>query len=409
MRSPWQNDPTSQHSVPFITIPAFVKVSFKLYSWFVSPMCLSLNDLFPKPSKTAMRIALLTPLALVAGVMLLAACGHGEDAVEDSGNRDRPDRSLPVRAAEIGARDLSRIVRLSAPVEPMRTIRLAARTDGVMTEVLVEEGDRVDAGEMLARIDVREQRAELARARARLAEREATFQRMQQLRERDYVDAAQYETARAELEIARSDLELWQTRVDFGTVTSTIDGTVVERYIEPGEAVSRHEPLFAIADLSSLVARLGVSELDVGNLRMGDGVVVEIDAIDGSNPIGGVIRRIFPAADETSRLITVEVELPEALEMGLRPGFLARARLLVDSRPDVLAVPSVSVGEERGQHFVMLINGDSRLERREIEAGVIRGAWREVIGGLEAGEEVVAANPLEMNAGERVRIVDWVE
>jgi len=356
-----------------------------------------------------MRTAFLTPFALVMGVLLLAACGSGEEATEESSDRDRSDRSLPVRAAEAGARDLSRVVRLSAPVEPMRTIRLASRTDGVMTEVLVEEGSEVEAGEALARIDVREQRAELARARATLAEKEANFQRMEQLRERNYVDAAQYETARAELEIARSDVELWQTRVDFGNVVSTIDGTVVERYIEPGEAVSRHEPLFAIADLSSLVTRLGVSELDVGNLRVGDSVVVQIDAVDGRNPVGGVIRRIFPAADETSRLITVEVELPEARDLGLRPGFLARATVLVDSRPEVLAVPSVAVGEERGQHFVMLINGDNRLERRDIQAGVIRGAWREVIGGLEHGEEVVAANPLEMNAGERVRIVDWVE
>ena len=352
---------------------------------------------------------MLTPFALVVGVLLLAACGNGEDAAEEARERERSDRELPVRAAETGPRDLSRIVRLSAPVEPMRTIRLAARTDGVMTEVLVEEGDVVAADEVLARIDVREQRAELARARASLAEKEANFKRMDQLRERNYIDAAQYETARAELEIARSDVELWQTRVDFGTVSSTIAGTVVERYIEPGEAVSRHEPLFAIADLSSLVARLGVSELDVGNLRVGDSVVVQVDAVDGGNPISGVIRRIFPAADETSRLITVEVELPEARQFGLRPGFLARARLLVDSRPEVLAVPTVSVGEERGQHFVMTINGDGKLERREIRAGVIRGAWREVISGLQAGDEVVAANPLEMTAGERVRVVDWVE
>ena len=356
-----------------------------------------------------MRTVISISLALVVGAMILSGCGNGEDAAGASQNRNQGERTLPVRAAETAPRDLSRIVRLSAPVEPMRTIRLAARTDGVMTEVLVEEGDEVAADEVLARIDVREQRAELARARASLSEKEANFERMDQLRERDYIDAAQYETARAELEIARSDVELWQTRVDFGTVMSTIDGTVVERYIEPGEAVSRHEPLFAIADLSSLVARLGVSELDVGNLRVADSVVVQVDAVDGGNPIGGVIRRIFPAADETSRLITVEVELPEARALGLRPGFLARARLLVDSRPGVLAVPSVAVGEERGQHFVMLVNGDSRLERREIEAGVIRGAWREVISGLEPGEEVVAANPLEMNSGERVRIVDWVE
>jgi RND family efflux transporter MFP subunit len=358
-----------------------------------------------------MRIGFLTPLALVLGTLVLAGCGdndsdNGADAEQARG---QSDRSLPVRAAETGMRDLSRVVRLSAPVEPMRTIRLATRTEGVVTDVLVEEGDVVAADEVLARIDVREQRAELARARARLAEKDANFERMERLRERDYVDAAQFETARAELEIARSDVELWETRVDFGTVSSTIDGTVVERYIEPGEAVSRHEPLFAIADLSSLVARLGVSELDVGNLRVGDGVVVDIDAVAAGNPIGGVIRRIFPSADETSRLITVEVELPEAGQMGLRPGFLARARLLVDSRPEVLAVPSVAVGEERGQHFVMLINGDNRLERREIEAGVIRGAWREVVSGLEAGEPVVAANPLEMSSGEQVRVVEWME
>ena len=356
-----------------------------------------------------MRIAFLTPMGLLLGAVLVSACADREEAGQDGPGDGRESRSLPVRAAETDTRDLSRIVRLSAPVEPMRTIRLATRTEGVVTDVLVEEGDEVQAGEVLARIDVREQRAELSRATARLAEKEANFERMQQLRERDYIDAAQYETARAELEIARSDVELWQTRVDFGTVTSTIDGTVVERHIEPGEAVSRHEPLFAIADLSALVARLGMSELDIAGLRVGDGVVVTLDAVDGNNPVGGVIRRIFPAADEMSRLITVEVELPDAGDLGIRPGFLARARVLVDSRPEVLAVPSVSVGEERGQHFVMLINGESRLERRDIEAGVIRGAWREVVSGLEPGEEVVAANPLEMNTGERVRIVDWVE
>ena len=356
-----------------------------------------------------MRIAFPTLFALLLGAFLVAGCGSDEQAADQARQDARQDRSLPVRAAETGSRDMSRSVRLSAPVEPMRTIRLAARTEGVLTAVLVEEGDTVRSGEVLARIDVREQQAELARARARLAEKQANFKRMEQLRERDYIDAAQFETARAELQIAESDVELWQTRVDFGIVTSTIDGTVVERHMEPGEAISRHAPLFAIADLSSLVVRLGMSELDIAGLRVGDSVVITLDAVDGSNPVGGVIRRIFPAADDLSRLITVEVELPDARDLGIRPGFLARAQVLVDSRPDVLAVPAVSVGEERAQHFVMVINGESRLERRDIEAGVTRGAWREVVGGLEPGEEVVAANPLEMTTGERVRIVDWVE
>ncbi len=343
---------------------------------------------------------------LLAAALAFALVGCGSDPEPETGSGSPERRALPVQAIEVTPRDLSRRVQVSAPVEPMRIIRLAGRTEGVLTEVLVEDGDDVSAGQLLASIDVREQQAELHRARARVDEKRASFERMQQLMERDYIDTASYEAARAELAIAESELELWQTRVEFGTVTATIDGTVVARYVEPGEAISRHEALFSIADLSSLVVRLGVSELDVRNLRMGDAVVLQVDAVAEQNPLAGMVRRIFPSAEVDSRLITVEVELPDAREAGVRPGFLARAQLLVDQREGVLAVPAGSVAESRGEHFVMIINDQERLERRVIEPGILRGAWREVRSGLEVGEQVVAANPLEMNAGDRVRIVE---
>jgi RND family efflux transporter MFP subunit len=347
---------------------------------------------------------ILPSLLLLPLILLLAACGGSGNAPEPA--TSTAPRALPVQAILVEPRDLSRIVQVSSPVEPLRTVRLAARTEGVLTEVRVEEGDPVEAGQVLARIDVREQRAELARARAGRQEKQASFERLQRLRERNYVDEASLETASAELEIAASEVELWQTRVDFGTVMSTIAGTVVERHVEPGEAIARHEPLFSIADLSRLVVRLGISELDVGRLAPGDAVPVRVDAVADDNPLSGVIRRVFPAADSDSRLITVEVELPEAGRHGVRPGYLARARLLVDQREEVLAVPAGSVAETRGEYFVMVIDGEERLERRVIEPGILRGAWREVTAGLVAGERVVAANPMEMKAGERVRVVE---
>ena len=201
-------------------------------------------------------------------VGLLAACGN--QAANDPDEGDLPERALPIQAITVRLHDLSRSVEVSAPVEPYRIIRLASRTDGVLTEVGVEAGDRIAAGAVLAQIDVREQRAELARAQARLNERQANFERVQQLKDSQYIDAASFETARAELDIARTEVQLWQTRVDFGRVVSTIDGTVVERYVEPGEAIGRHAPLFSIADLSSLVVRPGISELDVRGLTVGD-------------------------------------------------------------------------------------------------------------------------------------------
>ncbi|MEY6433536.1 efflux RND transporter periplasmic adaptor subunit [Thioalkalicoccus limnaeus] len=341
---------------------------------------------------------------LIAIGLSLAACGPsgGEPPSSDT----RAERILPVRVIEVAGRDLSRVVQVSAPVEPLRRIRLAARTDGVLTEVLVEEGDRIQAGEVLARIDVSEQRAELARAEARRHERQAHFDRLTLLQRRNYIDEASVEAAAAELEVASSEVLLWQTRVDFGTVTAPIDGTIVARHVEPGEAISRHEALFAIADLSNLVVRLGISELDVRNLRIGDVVNLRIDALGDRDPVVGVIRRLFPAAEDLSRLVTVEVELPQADAIGVRPGYLARADVMVDRRDGVLAVPAGAVAEAAGEPFVMVVDGDERLERRAIDAGLIRGAWREVRSGLAPGERVVSANPLEMTAGTRVRVID---
>ena len=313
----------------------------------------------------------------------------------------------PVLASTVGAQDLSRSITLSNPIEAIRVVDLAARTNGVVTEVLVEEGDPIKVGDVLARIDVAEQRAELARAQAQLQEREANFERFQQLKDRDYIDAASFEAARAELAIARSDVALWQTRVDFGEVTSTVNGTVIDRMIEPGEAIASNGVLFSIADLSTLVVRLGVSELDVGQLQVGQDVSVIIDALDRNQTQIGQIRRIFPAADPTSRLITVEVALPKTDAANIKPGFLARVELVVESFEDVIAIPAIAAGQRDGQAYVMVIDEDMTLIARPVELGVSRGVMREVISGLEVGERVVPSNPSELNAGDLVRIVEW--
>ena len=338
-------------------------------------------------------------------VWVLVGCAEpAGDGPRGGGRAAMPE---PVLASTVGAQDLSRSITLSNPIEAIRVVDLAARTNGVVTEVLVEEGDPIKVGDVLARIDVAEQRAELARAQAQLQEREANFERFQQLKDRDYIDAASFEAARAELAIARSDVALWQTRVDFGEVTSTVNGTVIDRMIEPGEAIASNGVLFSIADLSTLVVRLGVSELDVGQLQVGQDVSVIIDALDRNQTQIGQIRRIFPAADSTSRLITVEVALPKTDAANIKPGFLARVELVVESFEDVIAIPAIAAGQRDGQAYVMVIDEDMTLSARPVELGVSRGVMREVISGLEVGERVVPSNPSELNAGDLVRIVEW--
>jgi membrane fusion protein, multidrug efflux system len=135
-------------------------------------------------------------------------------------------------------------------------------------------------------------------------------------------------------------------------------------------------------------------------------VPIELDAIPGVR-LAGSLRRIFPGADPASRLTTVEIELPvDANERGVRPGFLARVRMPIDPRPEVIAISTAAIGEDGGERYVLVI-AEGRLHRRAIEPGVTRGQWTEVLSGLEAGEIVLATNPVDMSEGQAVRIVGW--
>ncbi len=344
---------------------------------------------------------------------VLAACGANSegdaDAVTDS------PRATPIAAVEVQPRDLSRQLVLSGMVQPRVAIRLASRTSGTVDRVTAEEGDWVEAGQLLVALDTREQRAELARAEAEAEEAELEYRRLAELRDSRLVSDTDYQRVRAALRVAESNRELWRARVDFGEVRSPVRAVVTARHVEPGEAVDAQDVLLELAALDELVIRLGVSELDVVYLEAGQSVDVTLDAFSGQS-FAATIRRIFPAADGASRLVTVELALVgDAAERGVRPGYLGRVAMIIDRREAVLAVPAVAVGQEGSdnagegsgrEHYVYVVV-DGVLHHRRITPGVSRGQWVEVLEGLDKGDVVLATNPVDMREGQAVRIVGW--
>ncbi len=337
----------------------------------------------------------------VLGLLFASACSDGEPETA-SGD----EAATPIAAVELQPRDLSRELAVSARVRPLAEIRLAARSGGTVEEVHVEIGDQVEADDLVVKLDVAEERAELARAEAHAEEARLDYERTTELRERDVASSADYERARAALRSAESERDLWQTRVDYGRVRASRDAVVTERFIEPGEAVDVGDTLLVLSATETLVLRPGVSERDVRHLTPGQTVPVHLDALP-DEPLEARIRRIFPSADRETQRVAVEVALPEdAAAAGVRPGNLGRIGMMVDERPEALAVPAAAIGEDEQGRYVYVVE-DEALTRRSVERGVTRGPWTEIVDGLEEGEVVLATNPLDMSAGERVRIVGW--
>lgn len=349
------------------------------------------------------RVPGTAPLASAVFLMAVVAAGCSPSGGAERGPGRRGPQVIPVAAVEVKPRDLARTVVVTGPVEPLHSVAVNALAAGTVMRVLVEEGDRVQAGQLMAELDGREQAAQHARAQALLATAEAGYKRAEQLRARDIISDAELETARASFEATRADADLWRTRVGFTRITAPVAGTVTGKFVEQGGAVSANTKMFDLADDSQLVVRVHVSELDVVRLGEGRTVSLQLDAYPGAH-LEGRIRRVFPSADPASRLVPVEVVLGRAPRGVVpRPGFLARVEFAVEQRRGVFAVPAAAVGVSDGGSFVYLVSADTLL-RRPVETGLTASGWIEVTRGLASGDRVVSSGHTNLRPGAAVNV-----
>jgi len=327
-------------------------------------------------------------------------CSSGGGTPTPGRNRSGP---AAVAVDVVRRADLARTVTLAGPVEPIRVVGVNSRSTGTILTVDVVEGTRVRPGQLMAELDARETAAQLARARAVLANAKAAFERAEQMRASAIITEAEFEAARAAFGTASSDVELWETRLEFARVLAPTAGVVIAKLVEAGSAVTANQRLFDIADDALLVVRVQMSELDVVHVRTGDTVTVQLDALPGEL-VDGRVRRVFPAADATTRLVPVEVALARARSGGaIRPGFLARATFGLDRRHDALVVPAAAIGASASGPFVFAVEADT-LVRKLVSTGLTSEGQVEVLSGLDVGELVVTSGQLNLRAGAQVRV-----
>jgi RND family efflux transporter MFP subunit len=192
--------------------------------------------------------------------------------------------------------------------------------------------------------------------------------------------------------------------VGYATIRAPISGVILEKLVEAGDIVGGQARLFTIADISTMVVRVPVSELDIAGLDAGDPAEVTLDALPGRS-LRGTIRRIFPSADTLTRLVPVEVALTGAAAREVRAGFLARVRFQLDPRPNVLMVPAGALVENARGAAVFTVSA-SRASLRQVKRGGTFQGRVEITDGLVPGDTVVVAGSATLRDGAEVRIVN---
>jgi RND family efflux transporter MFP subunit len=320
------------------------------------------------------------------------------------GGRPGPNAIIPVETIPVEHGKIARSVTVSGTVEPIRTVGVNAQLSGALRTVVAEEGTFVQEGAVLATLDDREISAQLASAEAAYQLAEANFQRAERLRERQVITAPEYERDRAALAAASAQREQLRTRVGYATVNAPLTGMVTEKNVEAGDVVGVQTRLFTIADLSTMVVRVRVSELDVVQLSQNDRADVVLDAVPG-RLLAGRIRRVFPSADPASRLVPVEVAITGQDARVVRPGFLARVTFALGAKENVLLVPASAIVKDASGAEALYVIADNRAQRRIIRTGLISEGRVEILEGAQAGDIIVVTGTNNLRDGSSVRVV----
>lgn len=369
-------------------------------------------------------------LSFVAVALGAALIGSGCQSAESSAAAatPAPEHRVDVPALEVGVTDLESTLQISGNLVPHTRVAVMAKLPGTLSRVAVDIGDRVRVGEVVATLDRREidaqvdaavasvnvARAGVESAEASLANAVLEHDRAQNLFEKGAVprqrldaaettrraSSAQRDLAMATLAQAEAALRRAHEVQRDATLTSPIDGVVVERNYDAGSLVSPgdNKPVVVVADLRVMKLQAGVSELEAGRLRVGMPARVSVQARPGEI-VDGTLAAIAPEVDARNRHFAIEVRTTNPGT--LLSGMYGVATIPLQRVDDVIAVPREAIATRGGKRVALRIENNMVTEVPVTE-GLSNGTDVQIASGLKAGDAIVADARRDVAAGAKV-------
>jgi len=361
-------------------------------------------------------------VSVVLMIPNLLACGRTELAPSVPASSP-----VPVKLTSAHEENLATLYRSSGTVRGQTTAVLTSKTTGYVRAVDVRPGDTVRAGQLLTVLEANDSTAGVRRARAgfdqslearteaenqlrsaqaTLRVAQATHQRISAMYASQSIPQQAYDESEARLQAALAEEQAAQARLrsssariaqakaevgeaqaslDDTRITAPFAGQVIERRIDPGNLALPGTPLLVLEQEGTLRVETAVEESHAASVALGDGVVVEIEALP--QPVNGKVAEIVPAVDAASRAFLVKIDLAGE-RAGLRPGMFARVGFRVNTRPR-LVVPTSAITKNGALDRVFATDGEW-LRLRMVTLGEAQGPWTEVLSGLTSGDRLVA-------------------
>ncbi len=361
-------------------------------------------------------------LAAAASVATLSGCGKKDDASTESTKEPnaaaKAEAPRPVRVMQAGMSTISDISYLPGEVRPRYEQRYGFRVPGKIARRMVDVGQVVKAGQVLAVLDsqdvlpaINAQAAQVDVAKTDWVLQQSELKRQQELRDKGFVSGAALErqaattaAADARVKAAQSQLANAKNGLTFQTLTADKAGVVVAVDAEAGSVVAAGQSVVRVAQLGEKELVVNVPERAVGQMKQAKGFMAQFDAIPGKT-YAATLRELAPAADAASRTYAAKLSITNA-DDALKLGMSATVRLDLGAA-QVIVVPNTALYTRDNATRVWLVDRASETVRAvEIKLGESTNEGVTVASGLKPGDLVVTAGANLLQAGQKVRLID---
>lgn len=339
-------------------------------------------------------------LLLVSLLFTLQACGGGEE-MSENGEDDTP--IIPVEVSSVSRGNISAYYSNTATLEAEQEATVVSKVRGIIEEIYVEEGDMVQAGQVIAKIEDDQYQIEADRAKATLDRLYNEYQRNKELYERELIAAETHQNSQYEYESQKATYDLAELNLEYTSVRSPISGVVSRRHVKAGNMIGIDQPMYRVTDFTPLQAILHIPEHEMSKIRKNQRAELRVDALPNQTFVGHV-ERISPIVDSQTGTFKVTIYVDETKDM-LRPGMFGRVKIVYDTRENTRMIPKSAVISEDLAQSVYVIK-DSLAFKKVIQTGYTNGSNVEVINGLDDGEMVVTIGHGSLQDSSKVNVIE---
>ncbi len=334
--------------------------------------------------------------------LLLLSLAVGCGRPPSSGGGPPPDFAVSAVVAPATPETVRPGLQVVGSLLAVASIDVVPEIAGTLEELFFAEGQTVQAGERLARLDATKLQARVAEAEARFRLADANLRRSQELLTRQTIARQEFDFAQAEFQVAEAALKLLRLELDDTEVSAPFAGRISERRVSPGQYVTVGQPLVRLVQMDPLEVAFHVPERNLPALKAGQRIALTVNSYPDLG-VDGEVFFIDPVVDPQARTVLVKARIgnPDGL---LQPGMFAVINLVLEERAQALVVPEAAVRYRGDQAYVVMVNEEQRVAFQDVSIGLRMPGKVEITSGLNAGDLVVVEGFQKMGPGTAIAV-----